>query len=81
MGITRVVRGADLLTSTPKQITLLNALELPVPAYMHVPLVRDQTGNRLSKRDGAQSLEELLGKSASLEDIVNRLTNWCDGPD
>jgi len=77
MGITRVVRGADLLTSTPKQITLLNALELPVPAYMHVPLVRDQTGNRLSKRDGAQSLEEMLA-TYSLEDIINHLTSLSD---
>jgi glutamyl-Q tRNA(Asp) synthetase len=50
-GITDVVRGADLLDNTPRQIVLQRLLDLPTPRYLHVPLVRDATGRKLSKRD------------------------------
>lgn len=59
MGVTHVRRGEDLLTSTPRQIALLRALGLPVPTYAHLPLVLDDAGNRMSKRDGSFSLREL----------------------
>ena len=66
MGITEVVRGADLLLSTARQLLLYRALGFAPPAFHHCPLVRDENGERLAKRHDALSLRALrgLGKSA-----------------
>ena len=58
-GIDQVVRGDDLLPSTPRQAYLCHLLGLPVPAYAHVPLVLGVHGRRLAKRDGAVTLTDL----------------------
>ncbi len=56
-GVTDVVRGADLLDSTPRQRWLQEALGLPMPRTMHVPLVLDACGDKLAKRNGATPLD------------------------
>jgi glutamyl-tRNA synthetase len=57
-GIGEVVRGADLVDSTPRQILLARLLGLPIPRYAHVPLVLGPDGGRLAKRHGAVTLQD-----------------------
>jgi len=66
MGITEVVRGADLLKSTARQLLLFRALGLAAPDYFHCDLVRDESGVRLAKRHDSLSIRKLreLGWSA-----------------
>ena len=66
-GIGEVVRGADLLETTPRQVWLHARLGLPLPSYVHLPLVRGADGERLAKRHGAVTLADraALGESPS----------------
>ena len=70
MGITEVVRGADLLTSTARQMLLYEALEAGAPAWFHCPLVCDAAGKRLAKRSGGMSLKELREMGLSPRDVL-----------
>ena len=73
MGVTQVVRGRDLLSSTPRQIWLLGQLGFSAPEYGHIPLLLDETGNRLSKRDLSLDLGELRKRFGRPEPILGRL--------
>jgi glutamyl-tRNA synthetase len=72
-GVTEVVRGDDLLSSTPGQITLHRLLGLAIPRYAHVPLVLAPDGMRLAKRHGAVTLAELARRGSSPGDVCARL--------
>lgn len=63
MGITRVVRGWDLLSSTPRQIWLLEQLGYRPPSYCHIPLLRNRDGRRLAKRDGDPDMGTLRARA------------------
>lgn len=67
MGVTQVVRGSDLLSSTPRQIYLQRLLGLPEPEYGHVPLLLAADGRRLAKRDRDQELGELQSRYTAPE--------------
>jgi glutamyl-tRNA synthetase len=69
MQITEVVRGADLLVSTARQILLYRALDLKPPAFFHCPLLRDEAGERLAKRHDALSLRALLAGGKTPESL------------
>jgi glutamyl-Q tRNA(Asp) synthetase len=56
-GVTHVVRGADLLDSTPRQILLQRLLGLPTPLYAHIPVITNAAGEKLSKQSGATAIE------------------------
>jgi glutamyl-Q tRNA(Asp) synthetase len=56
-GVTDIVRGADLLDSTPRQIYLQRLLGVPTPRYLHVPVVRNANGEKLSKQTGALAIQ------------------------
>ena len=72
MAVTEVVRGSDLLSSTPRQMYLYDLLGLKAPAFIHFPLLLAPDGRRLSKRDADAGLEDLRGKLTA-EEILGRL--------
>ncbi|PNT89176.1 glutamate--tRNA ligase [Coxiella burnetii] len=59
MGVSHVLRGEDHLTNTPRQLLILQALELPVPTYAHIALIVGPDGSPLSKRHGSRGIKEL----------------------
>jgi glutamyl-tRNA synthetase len=72
MQITEVVRGADLLKSTARQMLLIRALEFRQPQYFHCPLMRDENNVRLAKRNEALSLRALRSRGADPEQLKQR---------
>jgi glutamyl-tRNA synthetase len=72
MQITEVVRGADLLKSTARQLLLIRVLGYPVPAYFHCPLLRDEKNVRLAKRHDALSLRKLREQGVKAEELRKR---------
>ncbi|WP_274651452.1 tRNA glutamyl-Q(34) synthetase GluQRS [Paenibacillus humicola] len=72
MGVTDVLRGADLLDSTPRQLLLYEALQLPAPRFAHVPLLAGPDGKRLAKRHGGIALASLRDSGTAPE----RITGW-----
>jgi len=73
MGITDVLRGDDLLDSTPRQALILRALDLPVPRYTHIPLLYGPDGRRLSKRHGAPTIADMRETGVRPEQVVGLL--------
>ena len=73
MGVNQVVRGRDLLSSTPWQIWLQEELGFSHPDYVHVPLLLSGDGKRLSKRDGDLDLGAIRASGASPQSVVGRL--------
>lgn len=73
MGVTEVVRGDDLLSSTPRQIALYRALDAQPPAFLHVPLGLGADGERLSKRNGATAIAELREQGMTPEQVIGVL--------
>ena len=65
-----VVRGADLVDSTPRQLLLCRLLGLPVPRYAHVPLVLGPDGRRLAKRHGAVTLADRRAAGETPEEVL-----------
>ncbi|MYN38683.1 tRNA glutamyl-Q(34) synthetase GluQRS [Duganella sp. FT109W] len=69
-GITDIVRGADLLDSTPRQLYLQHVLGLPQPTYLHVPVVVNDVGEKLSKQTGAQAFDTGADPQVLLRDAM-----------
>ena len=83
MGITDVIRGADHLANTPKQILILKALNWNIPIFAHLPLILGPDKKRLSKRHGATSVDEFKEKGYLSEVLFNYLCllGWSPGDD
>ncbi|MEZ2391412.1 tRNA glutamyl-Q(34) synthetase GluQRS [bacterium RCC_150] len=82
-GVDQVVRGDDLLSSTPRQAYLAFLLGLSVPVYAHVPLVVNDDGARLAKRDGAVTLADLAAvglSAANVRDVILESLGLPGGP-
>ena len=75
-GVNHVLRGEDLLSSTPRQVLLQRALGYPAPQYAHVPLLLQGDGKRLAKRDGASTVAGLRALGWSPERVVGQLAGW-----
>ncbi|NGM84054.1 tRNA glutamyl-Q(34) synthetase GluQRS [Paenibacillus sp. 7124] len=78
MGITDVLRGADLLDSTPRQLMLFEALGWKPPRYAHVPLLMGPDGRRLAKRHGGITLAELRDAGVTPQ-TINGWLAWAAG--
>jgi glutamyl-tRNA synthetase len=83
MQITHVIRGDDHVNNTPRQIHIFNALEKPLPAFAHLPMILGGDGERLSKRHGAVSVTQYRDDGYLPEALLNYLARlgWSHGDD
>ena len=81
MGITHVIRGADHLNNTPRQMQLYEALGLPMPSFAHIPLIHGPDGAKMSKRHGAVAVTEYREAGYLPDAMVNYLARlgWSHG--
>ncbi len=77
MGVTDVVRGDDLIPSTPRQVLLYQALGCDPPSFAHIPLALGTDGRRLAKRDGALKLATLREAGVDPRRLVGTLARSC----
>lgn len=78
MRINQVVRGADLLSSTARQILLFEALGFPVPTFVHVPLLLDDAGQRMAKRIHSSGLAAYKDAGIKPETVIGILAASCN---
>ena len=76
-GVTEVLRGDDLVSSTPRQLLLYEALGWPLPRFTHVPLVLGSDGKRLAKRHGDLTLAALRAAGVRAETLLGFLAWTC----
>jgi glutamyl-tRNA synthetase len=84
MGITEVIRGDDLIPSTPRQLLLYQSLGYPAPTFAHVPLIVGEDGRRLAKRHGDTRLATLREQGIKPEALIGVLAwscGWLDRPE
>jgi len=83
MSISHVIRGADHLNNTPRQVQLYQALGLPVPQFAHIPLIHGPDGAKMSKRHGAVAITEYRQAGYLADAVVNYLARlgWSHGDD
>lgn len=81
MGVTEVIRGDDHLSNTPKQIVVYEALGFPIPNFYHVPMIHNQEGKKLSKRDGATDVMAYKTMGYTPQALLNFLVRlgWSHG--
>lgn len=81
MGVTDVIRGDDHLSNTPKQIVVYKALGFPLPKFFHVPMIHNNEGKKLSKRDGATDVMMYKQMGYTPEALLNFLVRlgWSHG--
>ncbi|AKQ33308.1 glutamate--tRNA ligase [Candidatus Coxiella mudrowiae] len=77
MEVTHVLRGEDHLTNTPRQLLILQALGLAIPAYGHIALITGPDGSPLSKRHGSRGIKELREMGYLAEAVTNYLARLC----
>jgi glutamyl-tRNA synthetase len=81
MGINQVIRGADLVPSTPRQLLLYRRLGWPEPAFGHIPLAVTPDGRRLAKRDGSLKLASLRAAGVDPRVLIGSLIHSCGWSD
>lgn len=78
MGVNQVVRGADILTSTPRQLYLFHLLGYQAPHYAHIPLLLDENGERLAKRHASQSLQSIRQREPKPAPLLQYLCQFLE---